>query len=87
MTASIIYVLEDDIGFVSLVDQMQNNHALKVVNAARISYNNKKDQFDDRDKKLSKYLWEHEHTSPFRHSFYTFHCKMPLFVARQWNKY
>jgi len=41
-----------------------------------------KDQFDDRDKKISKYLWEHEYISPFRYSFYTFHCKMPLFVAR-----
>ena len=34
--------LDDDIGFLALVDRMQENHALKVVNSARISYSNQK---------------------------------------------
>lgn len=82
-----VFTFEDNIGFVSLVDQMQNNTALKVVNSARISYNKTKEEFDDKDKKLTKFLWDHQHTSPFRHTFYTFHIKAPLFVLRQWMKY
>jgi thymidylate synthase (FAD) len=84
---NIYYALEDNIGFVSIVDRMQQDVALKVVNSARISYNTQKKEFDDKDQKLSKYLWNGGHTSPYRHSFYTFHIKSPLFVFRQWWKY
>ncbi|MEZ5979009.1 MAG: FAD-dependent thymidylate synthase [Planctomycetota bacterium] len=80
-------VLGDDIGFVALVDRMQQDSALKVVNAARISYSKQKEGFDDRDAKLARFLWEHGHTSPYRHSFFTFHLKAPLFVFRQAFKY
>lgn len=79
--------LEDGIGFVALVDRMQVDPALKVVNAARISYEKRKDEFDDKDRKLCSFLWEHGHTSPYRHSYYTFHWKAPLFVFRQAFKY
>lgn len=76
-----------DKGFVELVDQFQNDPSLKVVNSARISYNKKKSTFDSKDKGLTGFLWQEEHTSPFRHSYFTFHLKMPLIVARQWMKY
>jgi thymidylate synthase (FAD) len=79
--------LDDGIGFVALVDRMQNDHALKVVNSARISYSKKKEEYDEKDTKLCSFLWEHGHTSPYRHSFYTFHWKAPLFVFRQAFKY
>ncbi|MEM7516978.1 MAG: FAD-dependent thymidylate synthase [Planctomycetota bacterium] len=79
--------LSDELGFVALVDQMQTDPAAKVVNAARISYEKTKDQVDERDAKLASFLWEHGHTSPYRHSFYTFHWKAPLFVFRQAFKY
>lgn len=79
--------LDDGIGFVALVDRMQTDPALKVVNAARISYDKRKNSFDDKDKKLCAFLWEHGHTSPYRHSFYTFHWKAPIFVFRQAFKY
>jgi thymidylate synthase (FAD) len=79
--------LDDGIGFIALVDRMQLDPALKVVNAARISYEKRKDEFDDKDKKLCRFLWEHGHTSPYRHSFFTFHWKAPLFVFRQAFKY
>jgi thymidylate synthase (FAD) len=79
--------LADGIGFVALVDRMQVDHALKVVNAARISYDKQKASFDERDQKLCRFLWEHGHTSPYRHSFYTFHWKAPLYVFRQAFKY
>jgi thymidylate synthase (FAD) len=79
--------LGDQLGFVALVDRMQVDHALKVVNAARISYDKRKQAFDEKDQKLCRFLWEHGHTSPYRHSFYTFHWKAPLFVFRQAFKY
>jgi len=79
--------LDDDIGFIALVDRMQLDPALKVVNAARISYEKQKPAFDKQDRKLCSFLWEHGHTSPYRHSFYTFHWKAPLFVFRQAFKY
>jgi thymidylate synthase (FAD) len=82
-----LYPLGDNIGLVSLVDTMKEDIPLKVINSARISYNKRKNTFKDSDQSLTKYLWNHEHTSPFRHSYYTFHCKCPLFVFRQWIKY
>ena len=79
--------LDDDIGFVALNDRMQSDAGLKVVNAARISYNKEKAAMDAADTKLARYLWTHGHTSPYRHSFFTFHWKAPLFVFRQAFKY
>ena len=82
-----IETLDDQIGFIALVDRMESDHALKVVNSARISYEKNKDSFEEKDTALCKFLWEHGHTSPYRHSFYTFHWKAPLFVFRQAFKY
>jgi thymidylate synthase (FAD) len=82
-----VETLGDRIGFVALVDRMQVDHALKVANSARISYDKQKQQYDEKDQKLCRFLWEHGHTSPYRHSFYTFHWKAPLFVFRQAFKY
>ena len=82
-----VFTLDDDVGFVALVDRMQADSALKVVNAARISYNKEKTEFSEGDKKLASFLWAHGHTSPYRHSFFTFHWKAPLFVFRQAFKY
>ena len=82
-----IATLEDGIGFVALVDRMRSDAALKVVNAARISYQKKKQEYSEDDKKLASFLWVHGHTSPYRHSFFTFHWKAPLFVFRQAFKY
>jgi thymidylate synthase (FAD) len=84
---SSILTLDDDIGFVALVDRMQTDPAMKVVNAARISYEKNKDAFDQKDQGLCRFLWNHGHTSPYRHSFFTFHWKAPLFVFRQAFKY
>ena len=82
-----VATLDDGLGFVALVDRMQHDPALKVVNAARISYERQKQAFDEKDRALCSFLWEHGHTSPYRHSFYTFHWKAPLFVFRQAFKY
>jgi thymidylate synthase (FAD) len=56
---------------------------LMVTNVARVSYGKFKDDFDDKDKKLIKYLVEHKHTSPFRHSQLQFRVKCPIYVERQ----
>ena len=87
MPEDAVACLDDGIGFVALVDRMEQDHARKVVNAARISYEKQKDSYDEKDAKLAAFLWEHGHTSPYRHSFYTFHWKAPLFVFRQAFKY
>lgn len=82
-----VETLDDGIGFVALVDRMREDPALKVVNSARISYAKHKQAFDEKDGKLCEFLWRHGHTSPYRHSFFTFHWKAPLFVFRQAFKY
>jgi thymidylate synthase (FAD) len=74
-----------DRGFVKLIDHMGSD--LSVVNAARVSFGKRKAVFDDADEKLVKYLAEHDHTSPFRHTALTFHVKAPIFVFRQWMKH
>lgn len=74
-----------DKGFVRLVDVMGSD--MSVVNSARISFAKEVTDIGDRDEKLIKYLWEHRHTSPFRHATLQFHVKAPLFVLRQWMKH
>jgi len=74
-----------DKGFIALVDYMGSD--LSVVNAARISFNKQKEHLDESDEKLIEYLVNHEHLSPFRHQYVTFHVKAPIFVFRQWMKH
>ena len=86
--AGAIFPFDDGMGFIGLVDKMGSSSAgVKVINAARISYLRQKDEMSEKDTKLARYLWVHGHTSPYRHSFYTFHWKAPLFVFRQAWKY
>lgn len=74
-----------DYGFVEYVDHMGSD--LSIVNSARVSFGKKVSEINPRDKKLIKYLWSHQHTTPFRHAYMTFHIKAPLFVLRQWQKH
>lgn len=74
-----------DYGFVELIDSMGND--LTVVNSARVSFGKRKTTLSDGDKKLIKFLADHQHWSPFRHVQLQFHCKVPEFVARQWYKH
>lgn len=63
---------------------------LTVVNAARVSFarhKTDKETFASKDSELVEYLAEHEHTAPFRHCYFTFHIKAPIFVFRQWMKH
>lgn len=74
-----------DKGYVRLVDTMGSD--LSVVNAARVSYDKESDELDNRDKGLISFLYNGDHTSPFRHATLCFEVYAPLFVARQWWKY
>lgn len=84
---------------VSLVEYSGSD--LSVVNSARVSYAKKSQELGfvgtgdgpmipvihDVDKKLIKYLAEHEHYSPFNHAFVTFRCTAPIFVMAQLKKH
>jgi len=72
-------------GFIKVIDTLGSD--VTTVNAARVSFGNHTTTMRDKDKKLIKYLAEHQHTSPFRHSYVQFHIKAPEFVARQWYKH
>lgn len=74
-----------DKGYVRVVDFLGDD--LSVVNAARVSYDKEKEEFDEKDKRLLRFLIRENHTSPFRHAAVTFEVYAPLFVARQWWKY
>lgn len=73
-----------DQGFVRLVDVMGDDGS--VVQAARVSYG-KGTKSVRQDKGLINYLMKHEHNSPFEMVEFKFHCKMPIFVARQWIRH
>lgn len=45
------------------------------------------DVLSNKDEKLTHYLANHEHTSPFNHSFLSVRVKAPIFVARQLVKH
>ena len=73
-----------DKGFVRLVDYMGGDQ--RIVESARVSYG-KGTKSVRQDKGLINYLLSHKHTSPFEQVILTFHCKMPIFVARQWVRH
>ena len=72
-------------GFVELVDHMGDD--LAIVNAARVSYAGESKEWTNKDEKLLRYLWDHNHSSPFRHGNIKFRIKAPIFVLRQWMKH
>lgn len=73
-----------DKGFVRLVDYLGGDE--RIVAAARVSYGHGTKTLRE-DKGLISYLMRHAHTSPFEQVILTFHCKMPIFVARQWIRH
>ncbi len=73
-----------DKGFVRLVDYLGGD--ARIVQAARVSYGEGTKTVRE-DKGLIDYLIRNEHTSPFEQVILTFHCKMPIFVARQWVRH
>jgi len=78
-------MMGDGIGFVALERAWGDD--LEIVNDARISFAKRSYEFSEGDERLLKWLWKHEHTSPFRHSFLKYTIKMPIYLARQWMKH
>jgi len=73
-----------DHGFVRLVDYMGGD--ARIVQTARVSYGEGTKTVRE-DAALIDYLMRHQHTSPFEHVVLELHCKMPIFVARQWIRH
>lgn len=70
---------------VILLDSLGSD--LTIVNSARVSFNKVSEQFTERDKKLIKYLADHNHWTPFSSVQYQVRITAPIFVARQWFKH
>lgn len=71
----------------TLIDHMGND--MRIVNAARGSFNKQKDEeqdLDSKDIRLLHYLTKHNHWVPFVHGMVTLRIDAPIFVARQWCK-
>ena len=73
-----------DHGFVRLVDYLGGD--ARIVQSARVSYGEGTKTYRQ-DRGLINYLLRNEHTSPFEQVVFTFHAKMPVFVARQWVRH
>ena len=71
-------------GFVGLVDHMGDDSS--IVQAARVSYGKGTKKVSE-DRGLIRYLVRHSHTTPLEMVEFKFHCKMPIFVARQWIRH
>ncbi len=78
-------MMSDGIGFVECMEKFGDD--LTVVNAARVSFHKESKEITEGDKKLIKYLANHNHITPFFHPQARFRIKMPVFVARQWFKH
>lgn len=73
-----------DHGFLSLVDYMGNDESIE--RAARVSYGYGTRK-TSQTRGLLRYLRRHLHTTPSEMVELTFHCAMPMFVARQWIRH
>ena len=73
------------LGYIELLDTMGDD--LSIVNAARVSYNKTSDEFQEKDKKLIKFLAKHKHWTPFEQNSIKFRVKCPIYIARQWMKH
>lgn len=75
----------DDIGSVEYISHMGDD--LSIVNAARVSFGSQKEEIEERDVKLIKYLMQHNHTSPFEHCAITMRFTVPLFIRSQHHRH
>ena len=83
--AKSVPLYDDGLGSVTYVDHLGSD--LTIVNAARVSFGNEKQQLDDRDKRLINYLIKHRHTSTLEHNIVTFKFVVPLFVRSQHHRH
>ncbi len=74
-----------DHGFVRLDGALADD--LSVVNGARVSFARRKEEMDDSDAGLIRFLMRDRHGSPFEHNAFRFHIRCPIFVAREWFRH
>ena len=74
-----------DHGFVRLDASMADD--LSVVNAARVSFARRREEVDDADAGLIRFLMRDRHGTPFEHNSFRFHIRCPIFVAREWFRH
>jgi thymidylate synthase (FAD) len=74
-----------DHGFVRLDDAMADD--LSVVNGARVSFARRKEEMDESDEGLIRFLMRDRHGTPFEHNSFRFHIRAPIFVAREWMRH
>lgn len=72
-------------GWIGLVDQMGSE--ITVANAARVSFGKFRQEMNERDVVLVKYLLENHHNTPLEHVVFTFLVHCPLFVRSQWHRH
>ena len=60
---------------------------LSVVNAARVSFARRKEEMDESDEGLIRFLLRDRHGTPFEHNAFRFHIRSPIFVAREWMRH
>src|SRR2546425_11837079 len=74
-----------DHGFVRLDGSMASD--LSVVNGARVSFARRKEDMDESDEGLIRFLMRDRHGTPFEHNSFRFHIRCPIFVAREWMRH
>src|SRR5438034_9466531 len=74
-----------DHGLVRLDDAMASD--LSVVNGARVSFARRKEEMDEGDAGLIRFLMRDRHGTPFEHNAFRFHVRAPIFVAREWFRH
>jgi thymidylate synthase (FAD) len=74
-----------DHGFVRLDGAMADD--LSVVNGARVSFARRKEEMDESDEGLIRFLMRDRHGTPFEHNSFRFHIRCPIFVAREWMRH
>lgn len=72
-------------GFIRLDGSMADD--LSVVNAARVSFNTRKESMDESDSGLIRFLMRERHGTPFEHNSFRFHVRCPIFVMREWIRH
>jgi thymidylate synthase (FAD) len=72
-------------GFIELIDHMGDD--LRIVNAARQSYDRESEKLTGDDEGLINYMMKNSHGTPFEHVNFTFKVKLPIFVAREWMRH
>jgi thymidylate synthase ThyX len=74
-----------DHGFVRLDGALADD--LSVANAARVSFARRKEELDESDEGLIRFLMRDRHGTPFEHNAFRFHVQCPIFVAREWFRH